>query len=98
MIAFDDTIVDMLVNKIFNQIEIELSIRCRKLNNSLAFTTQSYFAVTKNIRVNYTHYFIMKISNERGFQQIAIIHSSDIDFKDYGFLTKICCKTILFFS
>ena len=44
MIAFDDMIVDMLINKILNPIVTELFIR-RKLNISLAFISQSYFAV-----------------------------------------------------
>ena len=50
----------------------ELFIRGRKLNISLVFITQSYFAVPKNIRLNSTHYFVMKIANKREVQQIAI--------------------------
>ena len=34
----------------------EIFIRGRKLNISLAFITQSYFAVPKNIRINPTKY------------------------------------------
>ena len=41
--------------------------------------TQSSFAVTKNIRLNSTHYFIMKISNKQNLQQNAFNHSSYID-------------------
>ena len=58
---FDDMIADMLSNKELNPIVIELFIRGRKLNISLVFITQSYFAVSKNIRLNSTHYLIMKI-------------------------------------
>ena len=36
-----------------------------KLNVSLVFTSQSYFKVPKAMRLNVTHYFIMKISNTR---------------------------------
>ena len=36
----------------------------------------------KTIRLNVTHYFIMKILNKRELQQIASNHSSGIDFKD----------------
>ena len=43
-------------------------IREKKLNISLAFVTQSYFAVPKNIRLNSTYYFAMKISNKRELQ------------------------------
>ena len=37
----------------------------------------------KDIRINCTHYFIMKIPNKRQLQQIAFNYSSDIDFKDF---------------
>ena len=38
---------------------------------------QSYFAVPKNVRLNSTHYFIMKIPNKQALQQIVFHHSSD---------------------
>ena len=65
MIVFDDIIADMLINKKLNPIVTELFIRGRKLNISFLFITQSYFVVTKNIRLNSTQYFIMKIPNKR---------------------------------
>ena len=65
-----------------------LFFRGRKLNISLVFITQSYFAVPKNIRLNSTHYFVMKIPNKRELQQIAFNHSSDIDFQDFMNLYK----------
>ena len=74
-------IADMLRNKKLNPTVTELFIRSRMLNISLVFITQSYFA---------THYFIMKISNERELQQIAFNHSSDIDFQDFMNLYKKC--------
>ena len=55
----------MISNKKRNPILTELFIRGRKLNTSLVFITQSYFAAPKNIRLNSTHYFIMKIPNKR---------------------------------
>ena len=64
-------IPDMLSNKKLNPIVTDLFIRGRKLNISLAFIMQSYFAVPKNIRLHPTHYCIMKL------QQIAFNHSSD---------------------
>ena len=81
--AFDDMIADMINNKKLNSIVTELFIRRRKLNISLIFITQSYFKVPKDVRLNTTHFFIMKIPNKRELQQIAISHSSDIDFKDF---------------
>ena len=88
LIAFDDMIADMLSNKKLNPIVTELFIRGRKLNISLVFITQSYFAVPKNIRLNSTHYFVMKIPNKRELQQIAFNHSSDIDFQNFMNLYK----------
>ena len=79
-----------LVIKKLNPIVTELFIRGRKLNISLVFITQSYFAVPKNIRLNSTHYFVMKIPNKRELQQIAFNHSSDIDFQDFMNLYKKC--------
>ena len=76
-------IADMLSNQKLNPIVTELFIRSIKLNNSFLFVTQSYFAVPKNIRLNSTHCFIMKITNKQEPQQIAFNHSSDIDFKDF---------------
>ena len=37
----------------------------------------------KDVRLNFTHFFIMKTPNKRELQQIALNHSSDIDFKDF---------------
>ena len=56
-------------------------IRGRKLNISLVFITQSYFKVPKDVRLNSTHFFIMKILNKRELQQTALNHSSDINYK-----------------
>ena len=83
LIVFDDMIADMINKKKLNSIVTELFIRGRKLNISLVFITQSYFKVPKDVRLNTTHFFIMKIPNERELQQIALNHSSDIDFKDF---------------
>ena len=72
----------MLSNKKINPIVNELFITGRKLNISLVFITQSYFAGPKTIRLNSMHYFIIKIPNKLDLQKIAFIHSSDIEFKD----------------
>ena len=37
----------------------------------------------KDVRLNSTNFFIMKIPDKREIQQIALNHSSDIDFKDF---------------
>ena len=65
LIVFDDMIAYMLINEKINPVVTELSIRGIKLNISLIFITQYYFAVRKNITLNSTHYFIMKVPNKR---------------------------------
>ena len=86
LIVFDDMIADMIK---LNPIVTELFIRGRKLNIYIAFITQSYFKVPKDVRLNSTHFFIMKIPNKKEFQQIALNHLSDIDFKDFMKFLKI---------
>ena len=83
LIVFDDMIADMINNNKLDSIVTELFIRGRKLNVSIVFITQSYFKVPKDVRLNSTHFFIMKIPNKRELQQIALNHSSDIDVKDF---------------
>ena len=65
LIVFDDMIADMINNKKLNSVVTELFIRGRKLNISFVFITQSYFKVPKDVRLNTTHFFIMKIWNKR---------------------------------
>ena len=83
LIVFDDMIADMINNNMLNPIVTELFIRGRKRNISIVFITQSNFKVPKDVRLNSTHFFIMKIPNKRELQQIVLNHSSDIDFKDF---------------
>ena len=92
MIVFDDMIADIMTNKIFQAIIKELFIRCRKLNISLVLITQSYFSVPKIVRLNSTHYLIMKIKNKSELQNIAINHSSDIDYKNFMKIYRECTK------
>ena len=75
LFVFDNMIAHMLSNKKLNPTVTELFIRSRKLNISLFFITQSYFAVPENIRSNSLHYFIMKTPNNRELQRIAFNHS-----------------------
>ena len=67
LIVFDDMIADMLSNKKFNPIVTELFIRGRKLNISLIFITQSYFAVI----LNSAHNFFCENTKQRELQQIS---------------------------
>ena len=91
LIVFDDKITDMINNKKLNPIVTELFTRGRKLNISIVFIiTQSYLRVPKDVRLNSTHFFITKIPNKRELQQIALNHSSDIDFKDFMKIYEKC--------
>ena len=84
LIVFDDMIVDTINNKKLKySIVTKLFIRGRKLNISLIFITQLYCKVLKDVRLNSTHFFIMKIPNKGELQQIALNHSSDINSKDF---------------
>ena len=92
LVVFDDMIADILTNKKFQAIIKELCIRCRKLNISLVFITQSCFSVPKDVRLNSTHYLIMKINNKKELQNIVINHSADIDYKDFMNIYRECTK------
>ena len=98
LIVFDDMIADMINNKKLNSIVTELFIRGRKLNISLFFITQSYFKVPKDVRINSTHFLIIKIPNKRELQQIAWNHSSDISSKDFIKIYRKCTAEQYFFS
>ena len=85
-------IVDIKSKETFQAIIEELLIRCRKLNISLVFITQSYFSVPKDVRLNSTHYLIMKINNRKELQNVTIDHSADIDYKDFMEIHRECTK------
>ena len=88
LIVFDDMIADIMSNNKKIQVIIkELFIRCRKLNNSPVFITQSYFSVPKEVRLNSTHYLIMKIINRKELKNIA-----NIDFKDFVKIYRRCTR------
>ena len=65
LIVFDDMTVDIISNKKLNQVVTELFVRGIKLNTSTAFIKQIYFPVPKDVRLNYTHLFIMNIPNKQ---------------------------------
>ena len=92
LIVFDDMIADIMTNKKFQAIIKELFIRCRKLNISLVFITQSYFSVPKDVRLNSTHYLIMKINNRKELQNIAIKDSADINHNNFARIYRECTR------
>ena len=87
LIVFDDMIADIMSNETFQTIIKELFSRCRKLNTSLVFISQSFFPVPKEVRLNSTHYLIMKIRNKRELQNIATSDSAYTDYKKFMKIT-----------
>ena len=96
-IFFDNRITDINTNKRFQSVVSELLIRCRKLNISLVFNTQACFPVPNDVRLNSTHYPIMKIHKKRELQNIAINHSADIDHKDFMKIYRECTNKLYCF-
>ena len=92
LIVFDDMISHVMSGKKAQQVLKELFTRCRKLNISFCFLTQSYFSVPKDVRLNCTHYIIFKLNNKRELQNIAINHSADIDYNDFVKIYRDCTK------
>ena len=92
LIVFDDMIVDMFSNKKLNSTGTELFIRGRKLNISLVFITQSYFAVPKNIRLNSSYYFITK-----SFKKSRLIIHQILTFQTLWPFLKIILKSHFLF-
>ena len=92
LFVFDDMIADIMTNKKFQTIIKELFFRCRKLNTSLVSITQSYFSVLKTVRLNFTHYWIMKIDKKGELRNIATNHSADIACNDFMKIYKKCTR------
>ena len=91
-IIFDDIIADIMRTEKLKAIVKELFIRCRKLNISIVFITQSYFKTPKDARLNSTHYILMKISNRKELKSIAEENSGYLDFKDVLKIYNYCTK------
>ena len=94
LIVFDDMIADIITNKRFQVIIKDLFIRCRKVNISLVLITcfDHYFSVPKHVRLNSTHYLIMKINNRKELQNIVINHSANIDYNDFVSIYRECTR------
>ena len=91
LVVFDDKIADIMTNKKIQAIVKEQFIRCRKLNISLVFITQSYFFVPKDAGLNTIH-FIMKIDNRIELKNITTDYSADIDYNYFKKIYRQCTK------
>ena len=87
----------MLSNKKLNPLATELLIRGRKLSICLICRTQSYFAVLKNVRLNWIHYFVMKIANKRASTN-GIYWFTRYWPSRHEFFKKMYWKTIFIFT
>ena len=90
LIIFDDMIADIMRSEKFKVIIKEVFIRCRKLNISIVFTTQSSFRTAKDARLNSTHYILMKMGNKKELKSIAEEISDHLDFKDFLKIYNYC--------
>ena len=85
-------IAGIIKNKKRQSIIKELFMRCRKLIISLVFITQSYLSVPKDVRLNSTHYLIMKINNRKELQNVASNHYADIEYKYFMKIYRECTR------
>ena len=83
-------IADMISKIELHPIVTDWLIRCQKLNIYLVFIAQSCFSVPKDVRLNTTHFFDLKVPNRQDPLQVAINYSSDIDFEEFKRLYKTC--------
>ena len=73
LIAFDDIIADIISNKTFHPVVTELFIKGGNLIISFLIITKLYFLVPKNVRLNTTKVFVMKIKNSKRFNKLLLI-------------------------
>ena len=94
---FVDMTADAESNKKLSLIVTELFLRVRKLNTLLLFISQSYFKVPETMRLNATHYFIMKIPNKRELEKSRRIICSTLILKILSSFIKIILKNHIHF-
>ena len=92
LIIFDDMIADIMRSEKFKAIVKELFIRCRKLNISIDFITQSYFRTPKDAKLNSAHYILMKMGHKKELKSIIEEDSGHLDFKDFLKIYNYCTK------
>ena len=80
--VFDDAISDMVNNKkLMQPILTELFFSDIKLNISPIFITRFYFDVSKIVRLNSTHYVIMKLQTKEKFNKSQLIIHQTLTLK-----------------
>ena len=92
LIIFDDMIADIMRSEKFKAIGKEIFIRCRKLNVSIVFITQSYLRTPKDVRLNSNHYMLMKIGSKKELKYVVEEKLGYIDYKDFLKIYNYCTK------
>ena len=92
LIIFDDMIADIMRSEKFKAIVKELFIRCRKLNISIVFITQSYFRTPKDAKLISTHYILIKTGNKKELKSITEENSGHLDFRDFLKIYNHCTR------
>ena len=97
LIVFDDMIADIMGNKQFQAIIKKLFIRCRKLNISLVFITQSYFSVPKDVRLNSTQIWLWKSTTKENYKILQLITLQTLTITILWKFTESAQKNLLIF-
>ena len=92
LIVFDEMIADIEYNKKFKRIIKELFYRACKINVSIVFITRLYFRALKDVRLNSTHYMLMKIGNKKELKRITEETSGHLDYKDFLKICNYCAR------
>ena len=92
--VFDDMITDMLNIKKRNPIITELFIRGRKLNISLVFITEFYFAVPKTIRLTIS---LRKFQTNKNFNKLYLIIHQILTLKTLWIFIK-CTESLMYYT
>ena len=85
-------ITDIMRNEKFKAIVKELFIRCRKLNISIVFITQSYFRFVKEEKLNSNYCILMTIGSKKELKNIAEEKLGYLDYKDFLKIYNYCTK------
>ena len=93
-IVFDDMITDILNIKKRNPIITELFIRGRKLNISLVFITEFYFAVPKTIRLTIS---LRKFQTNKNFNKLYLIIHQILTLKTLWIFIK-CTESLMYYT
>ena len=73
LIAFDNMIAEIMINEKFQAIMKELFIRCRKLNISLVFITQSDFSVSEDVRLIQHITWSWRLTTKENYKMLQLI-------------------------